>query len=185
LLIALVLVTQFDSVLSPLIILTSVILSLIGVFLGLIITQKPFGVIMTGMGVISLAGVVVNNAIVLIDYINVLRKHGKGCREAILMAGCTRFRPVMLTAVTTVLGLIPMAVGVSLDVHNFGIVIGSDMSQWWGPMSTAVIFGLIVATVLTLVVVPALYSLLFERRSTRSQIEASLEELERSYETVT
>jgi CzcA family heavy metal efflux pump len=184
LLIALVLVTQFDSVLSPLIILTSVILSLIGVFLGLLITQKPFGVIMTGMGVISLAGVVVNNAIVLIDYINVLRKHGKGCREAIITAGCTRFRPVMLTAVTTVLGLIPMAVGVSLDVHNLGIVIGSDMSQWWGPMSTAVIFGLIVATTLTLFAVPCLYSLFFERKTRPSQIEASLEELEKSYETV-
>jgi multidrug efflux pump subunit AcrB len=184
LLIALVLVTQFDSVLSPVIILTSVILSLIGVFLGLIITQKPFGVIMTGMGVISLAGVVVNNAIVLIDYINVLRKHGKSCREAILTAGCTRFRPVMLTAVTTVLGLIPMAVGVSLDVHNLGIVIGSDMSQWWGPMSTAVIFGLIVATTLTLFVVPSLYSLFFERRKKKSQIEESLEELEKSYETI-
>jgi multidrug efflux pump subunit AcrB len=185
LLIALVLVTQFDSVLSPMIILTSVILSLIGVFLGLLITQTPFGVIMTGMGVISLAGVVVNNAIVLIDYINVLRKHGQGCREAILTAGCTRFRPVLLTAITTILGLTPMAIGVSLDVHNLGIVVGSDMSQWWGPMSTAVIFGLIVATTLTLFAVPCLYSLLFERRTPQAQIEASLEELEQSYETVT
>ena len=187
LLIAMVLVTQFDSVLSPFIILTSVILSLIGVFLGLLLTQKPFGVIMTGMGVISLAGVVVNNAIVLIDYINVLRKeHGKGCREAIITAGCTRFRPVMLTAVTTVLGLIPMAIGVSLDVHNLGIVIGSDMSQCWGPMSTAVIFGLVVATTLTLFVVPGLYSLFFERRrKKRSRIEESLEEIETSYETIT
>ena len=187
LLIAMVLVTQFDSVLSPFIIMTSVILSLIGVFLGLLITQKPFGVIMTGMGVISLAGVVVNNAIVLIDYINVLRKeHGKGCREAIISAGCTRFRPVMLTAVTTVLGLIPMAIGVSLDVHTLGIVIGSDMSQYWGPMATAVIFGLVVATTLTLFVVPGLYSLFFERRrKKRSKIEESLAEIETSYETIT
>jgi len=151
LLISMVLVTQFDSISTPFIIMTSVILSLIGVFLGLIVTRTSFGVIMTGMGVISLAGVVVNNAIVLIDYINVLRKEqGKSCYDAIILAGCTRFRPVMLTAVTTVLGLIPMAVGVSLDIRNFGIVFGSDSSQWWGPMAIAVIFGLVVATALTL-----------------------------------
>jgi multidrug efflux pump subunit AcrB len=171
LLIALVLVTQFDSVLTPFIIMTSVILSLIGVFLGLIITQTSFGVIMTGMGVISLAGVVVNNAIVLIDYINVLRKeHGKSCYDAIITAGCTRFRPVMLTAVTTVLGLLPMAVGVSLDIRNFGIIFGSDSSQWWGPMAIAVIFGLVVATALTLFAVPGLYSLFFEKRRTSARI---------------
>ncbi len=164
LLIALVLVTQFDSVMTPFIILTSVVLSLIGVFFGLIATQTPFVIVMTGMGVISLAGVVVNNAIVLIDYINVLRKHGKSCLDAIITAGCTRFRPVILTAVTTVLGLLPMAIGVSLDVHNFTIVTGSDMSQFWSSMSTAVIFGLSVATVLTLFVVPWLYSLIFYRK---------------------
>ncbi len=185
LLISMVLVTQFDSILSPFIIMTSVILSLIGVFLGLIITETPFGVIMTGMGVISLAGVVVNNAIVLIDYINVLRKeHGKGCREAIILAGCTRFRPVVLTAVTTVLGLLPMAIGVSLDVRNVSIVWGSDMSQWWGPMAIAVIFGLVVATVLTLFVVPSLYSLFFERKKDRKTLEETFEEIEASYETV-
>ncbi|MCP4397342.1 MAG: efflux RND transporter permease subunit, partial [bacterium] len=185
LLISMVLVTQFDSILSPFIIMTSVILSLIGVFLGLIITETPFGVIMTGMGVISLAGVVVNNAIVLIDYINVLRKeHGKSCREAIILAGCTRFRPVALTAVTTVLGLLPMAIGVSLDVRNVSIVKGSDMSQWWGPMAIAVIFGLVVATVLTLFVVPSLYSLFFERKKDRKTFEETFEEIEASYETV-
>lgn len=171
LLIAMVLVTQFDSVLTPFIIMTSVILSLIGVFLGLILTRTSFGVIMTGMGVISLAGVVVNNAIVLIDYINVLRKeHGKSCYDALITAGCTRFRPVMLTAITTVLGLIPMAVGVSLDIHNFGIILGSDSSQWWGPMAIAVIFGLVVATALTLFAVPGLYSLFFEKRRTFARV---------------
>ena len=167
LLISMVLVTQFDSILTPFIIMTSVILSLIGVFLGLLLTRTSFGVIMTGMGVISLAGVVVNNAIVLIDYINVLRKrHGKTCYDAIIIAGCTRFRPVMLTAVTTVLGLIPMAIGVSLDIRNFGVIIGSDSSQWWGPMAITVIFGLVVATALTLFAVPCLYSLFFEKRRT-------------------
>ncbi len=182
LLIALVLVTQFDSILTPFIIMTSVILSLIGVFFGLIVTKTPFGVIMTGMGVISLAGVVVNNAIVLIDYINVLRKRGKACHDAIISAGCTRFRPVMLTAVTTVLGLVPMAVGVSLDIHDIGIVVGSDSSQWWGPMAIAVIFGLIVATALTLFVVPCLYSLFFERKRKRARIKESLENVETSYQ---
>jgi multidrug efflux pump subunit AcrB len=171
-LVALVLVTQFDSVLTPFIIMTSVILSFIGIFLGLLVTQTSFGIIMTGMGVISLTGVVVNNAIVLIDYINVLRKRGKSCVDAIITAGCTRFRPVLLTAITTVFGLIPMAVGISLDVHNFGIVRGSDMSQYWGPMSTAVIFGLVVATVLTLFVVPCFYSLLFYRKKKRPKISS-------------
>ena len=188
LLIAFVLVTQFDSVLSPFIIMTSVILSLIGVFLGLIITQTPFGVIMTGMGVISLAGVVVNNAIVLIDYINVLRKRGKACRDAIITAGTTRLRPVLLTAITTMLSLTPMAIGVSLDVHTLDpremIVFGSESSQWWGPMAVAVIFGLMVATLLTLFVVPCLYSLFFERRKRETKFEIALEELEASYETV-
>ena len=144
---------------------------------------------MTGMGVISLAGVVVNNAIVLIDYINVLRKRGKSCRDAIIAAGCTRLRPVLLTAITTMLGLVPMAIGVSLEIHTFNlkdmIVIGSDSSQWWGAMATTVIFGLLVATVLTLFAVPCLYSLFFERPKKEARFdEISLEELEASYETV-
>ncbi len=195
LLIALVLVTQFDSVLTPVIIMTSVILSFIGIFLGLLVTHTAFGVIMTGMGVISLAGVVVNNAIVLIDYINVLRKRGKSCVDAIMTAGCTRFRPVMLTAVTTVFGLIPMAIGVSLEVHNLGavvgnldlgklLVIGSDMSQFWSAMAIAVIFGLVVATALTLFVVPCLYSLLFSRKKKRVKASEPLADLETSLETV-
>lgn len=174
LLIAMVLVAQFNSILATFIIMTSVLLSWTGVFLGLIVTKTPFGVIMTGMGVISLAGVVVNNAIVLIDYINVLRQRGKNCREATILAGCVRFRPVMLTAITTELGLIPMAIGVSLDIYKKGIVIGSDMSQWWGPMAIAVIFGLGVATLLTLFVVPCLYSLFYERKRDRLEYEASL-----------
>jgi multidrug efflux pump subunit AcrB len=150
---------------------------------------------MTGMGVISLTGVVVNNAIVLIDYINVLRKRGKSFIEAIITAGCTRFRPVLLTAITTVFGLIPMAIGVSLEVHNLGavvsslnlrklLVIGSDMSQFWSAMATAVIFGLVVATALTLFVVPCLYSLLFYRKKKRSKVSEPLEELETSLEGV-
>ncbi len=157
--ILLVLMTQFDSFVVPLIILTSVLLSLIGVFLGLLVTNTAFGVIMTGIGVISLAGVVVNNAIVLIDYYHQLMARGLGSREALERAGAVRFRPVMLTAITTILGLLPMAVGVSFDFTKLAWDIGSESSQWWGPMAVAVIFGLAVATLLTLVVVPVLCSL--------------------------
>jgi multidrug efflux pump len=164
LLITLVLVTQFNSIATPFIILASVILSFIGVFLGLIVTSQPFGIIMTGMGVISLAGVVVNNAIVLIDYINLLRKKGRSCHDAIIESCCTRFRPVILTAVTTVLGMVPMAVGISYNFRELRLEIGSDMSQWWGSMATAVIFGLVIATALTLFVVPNLYSLFFRSK---------------------
>ncbi len=156
----LILVTQFNSFMTPFIILTSVLLSLIGVFLGLLITDTAFGVIMTGIGVISLAGVVVNNAIVLIDYYNQLKGRGMAARDALIKAGLVRFRPVMLTAITTILGLLPMATGISFDFRKVALDIGNESSQWWGPMAVAVIFGLAVATLLTLVVVPVLCSLL-------------------------
>ena len=158
-LIALILVTQFNSITQTAIVMTTVVLSLSGVFLGLLITATPFGIIMTGIGVISLAGVVVNNAIVLIDYINQLRQQGLELNQALVRAGLVRFRPVMLTAITTILGLLPMAIGVSFDFRSLSWEIGGESAQWWGPMAVAVIFGLGVATVLTLVVVPVLYSL--------------------------
>ncbi|MBE0595738.1 MAG: efflux RND transporter permease subunit [Desulfuromonadales bacterium] len=158
-LIALVLVTQFNSIVQTGIVMTAVLLSLSGVFLGLLLTSTPFGIIMTGIGVISLAGVVVNNAIVLIDYINLLRRQGMELQSALVRAGVVRFRPVLLTAVTTILGLLPMAVGVSFDFRSFSWEIGGESAQWWGAMAVAVIFGLAVATMLTLVVVPVLYSL--------------------------
>jgi multidrug efflux pump subunit AcrB len=157
--ILLILLTQFNSFITPLIILTSVVLSLAGVFVGLLVTGTAFGVIMTGIGVISLAGVVVNNAIVLIDYFNQLKQRGLGVTEALLRAGDVRFRPVMLTAITTILGLLPMATGISFDFRKFSWDIGGESSQWWGPMAVAVIFGLGFATLLTLVVVPVLCSL--------------------------
>lgn len=159
-LISLVLVTQFNSLSQTLIVMTSVILSLTGVLIGLLVTITPFGVIMTGIGVISLAGVVVNNAIVLIDYINQLRAQGLPLREALIRAGTVRFRPVMLTAVTTILGLLPMAVGISFDFRSLSWEIGGESAEWWGPMAVAVIFGLTFATLLTLVVVPVLYRLM-------------------------
>jgi multidrug efflux pump len=158
-LIFLVLITQFNSLLSPLIVLTSVLLSLIGVFFGLLVTGTAFGIIMTGIGIISLAGVVVNNAIVLIAYYKQLMDEGLSSREALEQAGMVRFRPVMLTAITTILGLLPMATGISFDFRRFAFDIGGESSQWWGPMAVAVIFGLGVATLLTLIVVPVLCSL--------------------------
>jgi multidrug efflux pump len=158
-LILMVLVTQFDSLAVPAIILASVVLSLVGVLWGLILTGTSFGVIMTGIGVISLAGVVVNNAIVLLDYVEQLRDRGLATREALIEAGIVRFRPVMLTAVTTILGLMPMALGISIDFANFRLVMGGSTSEWWGPMAIAVIFGLAFATLLTLVLVPTLYSI--------------------------
>lgn len=158
-LIALVLVTQFNSYSGPAVVIASVVLSLVGVLWGLIITQTAFGVIMTGIGVISLAGVVVNNAIVLLDYVEQLREQGVHYSEALIEAGMTRFRPVMLTAITTILGLVPMALGWSIDVRNMRFLTGGSSAQFWGPMANAVIFGLAFATLLTLVMVPTLYSI--------------------------
>lgn len=159
-LIFLILVTLFNSVLQPLIILTSVILSLGGAFLGLYVLKSPFGIIMSGVGIISLAGVVVNNAIILIDYTNKLRERGMELTEAVVSAGATRLRPVLLTAVTTILGLLPMVTGVSYDFHVMAISLASESTQWWRSMAIVVIFGLIVSTLLTLVVVPTLYALI-------------------------
>jgi multidrug efflux pump len=158
-LIFLILVTLFDSVAQPLIILTSVILSLGGAFFGLFVIHSPFGIIMSGVGFFSLAGVVVNNAIVLIDYTNKLRERGMDLIESVVAAGATRLRPVLLTAITTILGLVPMITGVSYDFHKLAISWSSQSTLWWRSMATIVIFGLIIATVLTLVVVPTLYAL--------------------------
>ncbi len=163
-LILIVLVAEFNRFDLPLIILASVILSLIGVLWGLVLTGTPFGIMMTGLGVISLAGVVVNNAIVLLDYVQQLRVQGVGMYEALVTAGMTRFRPVILTAATTMLGLIPMAIGLSFDFREFKWIVGSTSAQWWGPMAIAVIFGLAVATVLTLVMVPTMYSIFEDLR---------------------
>ncbi|MEJ2237382.1 MAG: efflux RND transporter permease subunit [Gemmatimonadales bacterium] len=192
-LIGFILVTQFDSVTKPLIIMSSVLLSTIGVLIGLIMFRMPFGIIMTGVGVISLAGVVVNNAIVLIDYIDTLRQRdGLNRREALIRGGKTRFRPVILTAVTTVLGLVPLAIGLNFDFFGLYTSLnpdpywGGEQAAWWGPMAIAVIAGLTFATFLTLMIVPVLYSLLddlddFLARHFRSKRRAD-EDDERSVE---
>jgi multidrug efflux pump subunit AcrB len=176
-LITLILVSQFNSVIKPFIIMISVFFSTIGVFLGLSIFNMEFVIMMTGIGIVSLAGIVVNNAIVLIDYTDLVRKRKREeknmddddilpleeAKEAIVEAGKTRLRPVLLTAITTVLGLVPLATGMNIDF--FGLFerfepdyyTGGDNAIFWGPMSWTVIFGLTFATFLTLVAVPAMY----------------------------
>jgi multidrug efflux pump len=160
-LILVILVIQFNSAVLPLIIFFSVILSMIGVMWGLLLCGMRFGVIMTGVGVISLAGIVVNNSIVLIDCIHQRREEGLGVLRRGVEAGRLRLRPVLLTATTTILGLLPMAIGYSLEIHSWPpkIIAGAESSAWWAPMAVAVIFGLAMATVLTLVLVPTMYSL--------------------------
>jgi CzcA family heavy metal efflux pump len=167
LLIFFLLVAEFNSITLPFVIMMSVVLSLFGVLFGLLITFRPFGIIMTGIGVISLAGVVVNNAIVLIDYVQKLRERGMEKMEAIIEAGKTRLRPVILTAITTILGLVPLTMGINIDfigplTGDFSRIIefGAESSQWWSGMGIAVIFGLFFATALTLIVVPVMYYIL-------------------------
>jgi multidrug efflux pump subunit AcrB len=176
-LIMLILVTQFNSVIKPLIILSSVLFSTIGVFGGLWTFKMDFIIIMTGIGIISLAGIVVNNAIVLVDYIELLKVRKRkelglpegaflpvaAATECIVTAGKTRLRPVLLTAITTILGLLPMAVGLNFDfrglLQNYdpNIYFGGDMAMYWGSMSWTVIFGLTFSTFLTLIIVPVMY----------------------------
>ena len=154
-LIAVVLLTQFNSFFSVGLILVAVIMSTIGVFLGLLITDQPFGIVMCGIGVIALAGIVVNNNIVLIDTFDKLYKHSGNVRDAILRTGAQRLRPVMLTTVTTALGLMPMVFSVNVDFVGRSVTVGAPSTQWWTQLSTAIAFGLIFATLLTLIFTPA------------------------------
>ena len=173
-LIFLIIVSQFNKMTAPFIIMTTVLLSTIGVFMGLVTFRMDFIIIMTMIGIISLAGIVVNNAIVLIDFIELSRKrhreeHGGAqlsiteIKESIIEAGKTRLRPVLLTAVTTILGLIPLAVGINIDFiklfssYEMDFYLGGDNVIFWGPMSWAIIHGLTFSTFLTLVIVPVMY----------------------------
>jgi multidrug efflux pump subunit AcrB len=180
-LILLIIVSQFNSFSTPLIILMSVVLSLAGVFLGIVITRDSFVIIMTMIGIISLAGIVVNNAIVLIDYTNLIKSRKKkqqgleenqklsipDVKDAIITGGQTRLRPVLLTAITTILGLVPLATGMNIDFFSLfseydpKIFFGGDNAIFFGPMSWTIIYGLTFATFLTLVVVPVMYYLLY------------------------
>jgi multidrug efflux pump subunit AcrB len=178
-LILLILVTQFNSIIRPLIIIASVIFSTIGVFGGISTFKMDFVVVMTGIGIVSLAGIVVNNAIVLVDYIELLKARKRKelglekdaflpidvATECIVVGGKTRLRPVLLTAITTVLGLLPLAVGLNIDFQGMfasfepNLYFGGPQVLFWGPMAWTVIFGLTFSTILTLLIVPVMYRL--------------------------
>ncbi len=151
---AIILVTQFNSFYSAFLILTAVIMSTIGVMLGLLVTDQPFGIVMSGIGVIALAGIVVNNNIVLIDTYDRIRETGVSAREAILRTGAQRLRPVLLTTITTILGLMPMVLAMNIDFASRLVQVGAPSTQWWTQLSSAIVFGLSFATVLTLVFTP-------------------------------
>ncbi|HSR71904.1 MAG TPA: efflux RND transporter permease subunit, partial [Kiloniellales bacterium] len=154
-LIAIILVTQFNSFYSAFLILTAVVMSTIGVMIGLLVADQPFGIVMSGIGVIALAGIVVNNNIVLIDTFDRLKRTIPDAREAILRTGAQRLRPVMLTTVTTILGLMPMVLGVNIDLVGRTVSTGAPSTQWWTQLATAIVFGLAFATLLTLLVTPS------------------------------
>jgi len=155
-LMAIILVTQFNSFYQALLILSAVFFSTIGVLLGLIITDKPFSIVMSGIGVIALAGIVVNNNIVLIDTYNLIKKKGADAIEAAILTCSQRLRPVLLTTFTTILGLLPMTLGMNFDLINRHIQIGGPSTQWWTQLASAITFGLAFATVLTLVMTPCM-----------------------------
>jgi len=168
---AIILVTQFNSFYQAFLILSAVLFSTTGVFLGLLIFQKPFGIVMSGIGVISLAGIIVNNNIVLIDTYNVLRSRSADAMDAILRTGAQRLRPVLLTTVTTILGLLPMVLEINIDLMGRNIEFGGPSTQWWSQLATAVAGGLAFATVLTLVVTPCMLALAARRHAVSREIE--------------
>jgi multidrug efflux pump len=154
-LMAIILLTQFNSFYNCLLILTSVIMSTIGVTIGLIVTGQPFSVVMTGVGIIALAGTVVQNNIVLIDTYDQYRTQAVSDFDAILRTGADRLRPVLLTALNTVLGLVPLSLGMNIDLLTREVTFNAPATQWWIQIATAIVFGLGFATVLTLVVTPS------------------------------
>jgi multidrug efflux pump subunit AcrB len=161
-LIFLILVTQFNSISKPVIILSEIIFSIIGVLLGFSIFKMDMSILMTGIGIVALAGIVVRNGILLVEFTDILIENGMEVKEAIIEAGKTRMTPVILTASATMLGLIPLAVGLNIDfvtlfTHgNPHIFFGGDSVAFWGPLSWTMIFGLLFATVLTLILVPVM-----------------------------
>ncbi|KPQ25509.1 efflux RND transporter permease subunit [Halomonas sp. HL-93] len=163
-LMALILVTQFNSFYQAGLVLSAIVFSTAGVLMGLLITGQAFGIVMVGMGVIALAGIVVNNNIVLIDTYNELRGNGLSPSEAALEAGCLRLRPVLLTAITTVLGLMPMVLGINVDLFTPALGFNAPSAQWWTQMSSAIAGGLTFATVLTLLLTPCMLVIGGKRR---------------------
>jgi len=171
----LIMVLQFNSLFQPFLILIGIMLSFGGVFWGLLIINKfnalvnlltggsaqlrdvTFAILMSGVGIVALAGVVAKNGIVLIDFMNRLRRDGRPLRDAVIEGGATRLRPVLLTAITAMIGLLPIATGVSIDFLHFGFVTRSETTQWWAPMAWAIFWGLLFNTLLVLVVTPTFY----------------------------
>ncbi len=167
-LMAIILVTQFNNFYQALIILSAVIVSTIGAFLGLLVTDQAFGIVVAGIGLIALAGVVVNDNIVLIDTYNQLAKTCQTPMEAILRTGVLRLRPVILTTVTTVLGLMPMFLKTNVDLVTREVAVGAPITQWWFSMATVIIFGLSFATILTLIITPCALMLQVNLKQWRS-----------------
>ena len=153
---AIILVTQFNSIFQAFLILTAVVFSTGGVLLGHLIMNRPFGIVMSGVGVITLAGIVVNNNIVFIDTYNVLRQRGNEAFDAIVRTCAVRLRPVLLTTVTTILGLLPMVFALNIDLVNRDISVGAPSTQYWTQLSSSVAGGLAFATILTLFLTPSL-----------------------------
>ncbi len=183
-LIFMILVLQFNSINKTLIILSEIVFSIIGVLLGFIITGMPISIVMTGIGVVALAGIVVKNGILIVEYIDVmLEKPGISLKEAIIQAGKIRMTPVMLTAFSTILGLIPLAVGLNIDFGtlftelNPHIFFGGESVAFFGPLSWTIIFGLTFATFLTLVLVPLLYYMSYRNQIRRKFILRKLKRL--------
>jgi multidrug efflux pump subunit AcrB len=164
-LIIIILGTQFNSISKPIIILTEIFFSVIGVLLGFAIFDMDFSVVMTGIGIVALAGIVVRNGILLVEFTDLLRHEGVPLYDAIIEAGRTRMTPVLLTAGAAILGLIPLATGLNIDFvtlfteFNPHIFFGGDSVAFWGPLSWTMIYGLGFATIITLVLVPAMYLL--------------------------
>ncbi len=186
-----IMVTQFNSIAKPILIMVTVLLSTIGVFAGFILFRIDISIVFTGVGIIALGGIVVRNGIVLVDFTDVLLDRGYKIRNAIVEAGAIRFNPVILTAATTALGLVPLAIGFNINFEsllttgNPHFHLGGDSVAFWGPLAWAIIFGLTFSTFLTLVIVPCMYliqygiQLKFKRRSQRNamKLEAQLKAL--------
>ncbi len=169
-----ILLAQFNRLTSVFVVLTAVVMSTFGVLLGLLIMGQSFGVVMTGIGVIANAGVIVNNNIVLIDTYDRLRREGVAAYDAIIQTCRERARPVVLTAVTAILGVLPIAFGINVEFVAREIVVGAPATQWWINLSTAIVFGLGFATVLTLIVTPAILMTIENMREWRIRTGARL-----------
>jgi multidrug efflux pump subunit AcrB len=174
LLIFLILIIQFNSISRTIIIMSEIVLSVIGVFLGIGIFNMDFVIVMTGIGIVALAGIVVRNGILLIEFADIKLAEGMAPREAMIEAGRTRMTPVLLTATATMLGLVPLAVGLNMDFvtlfteFNPHIFFGGDSVAFWGPLSWTMIFGLGFATIITLIIVPVMMLMALNRKSKMS-----------------